>query len=151
MKKITSIVDKNKWTAWGLAGGIILLVILSFFLIYTNRQAQEITTDKTAKTTPAPKFTPTPTPIPADTIMITDTRFVPKTITIKKGAKVNFINLSGRTVEIAASDEKSIMLDLGVLEDNDTTDMIIFETLGTYKYFDRLNPEIKGEIIVIED
>lgn len=148
MKKITNLIDKNKWIAWGLAGGTILLVTLSFFLIYANRQAQENITDKTTVVNPSPKLTPTPTPIPADTIMITDTRFVPKTLTIKKGSEINFINFSGKSVEITADDGKSSMLNLGVLEDNDATNMIFFGNEGTYKYFDRLNPEIKGEIIV---
>jgi len=80
--------------------------------------------------------------------MITDTRFVPKTLTIKKDSEINFINFSGKSVEIVALDEESSMLNLGVLEDNDATSMILFKNEGTYKYFNRLNPEIRGEIIV---
>jgi len=148
VKKRTILIDKNKWIAWVLAGGAILLVALTFFLIYTSRQAQENITDNTVVNTPTPKFTPTPTPIPGDTIMITDTRFVPKTLTIKKDSEINFINFSGKSVEIVALDEESSMLNLGVLEDNDATSMILFKNEGTYKYFNRLNPEIRGEIIV---
>jgi plastocyanin len=87
----------------------------------------------------------TPTPIQGETIMVTFTRFVPNTLTVKKGKEINFVNFSGQDIHIESDETKE--LKIGLMKDNDTSNPIKLSP-GTYKYYDKLNPKITGEIVV---
>lgn len=124
---------------------IVVLLILGFFLLQKgNNPFQPKTTG-----TPVPTATPIPTTVPGETIMLTFTRPVPAVLTLKKGKLVNFVNFSGARVDIEGVDSNSRDLNIGILEDSDTSNMINLKDKGTYKYYDKLNPKITGEIIVV--
>ncbi len=127
---------------------IIVLLVLAFFLLQSKglNQLLKIQPSPTAITTPTP--TPKPTTVPGDTIMITFTRPVPMVLTIKKGRYVNFTNFSGAKVEIVGSDSFSKDLNIGLLADNGTSSLILLKNAGSYRYYDKLNPKIAGQIIV---
>lgn len=123
---------------------IVVLLILGFFLLQKGTNPFK----PQPAGGPAPTAKPTPTTVPGDTIMITFTRPVPKVLTLKKGRYVNFANFSGARVDIQGADSFSKDLNIGVLNDNDTSDLILLKQTGTYKYYDKLNPKITGEIII---
>ena len=130
---------------------VLLLVLGVIFLINGNTGigSNPLLQNKPATTKVIlPTAIPKPTTIPGETIMLTFTRPVPKSLTIKKGHLVNFANFSGAKVEIKGADDKSLDLNVGILEDNNTSSMINLKETGTYRYIDKLNPKIAGEIIV---
>lgn len=124
---------------------IVILLILGFLLLRGNigNPFQQKQPSSTAIITPTPR----PTTVPGDTIMITF-RAVPSSLTIKKGRVVNFVNFSGTRIDIEGVDPFSKDLNIGVLEDSGTSNTILLNSTGTYKYFDKLNPKITGEITV---
>ncbi len=128
--------------------GIIILLILAFFLLSGASPLNQLVNRGIPTPTPTPKAKVVPTTVPGDTIMLTFTRPVPATLTTKKGRVVNFANFSGARVDIEGADEASKELNIGILEDNDTSREIIFKNAGTYKYLDKLNPKIAGQIVV---
>ena len=126
---------------------IIIIFLLLLLTVSMNREVQKSSTlKKTVNVTSTP--TPLPTLPPAQSIMITYTRAVPNALKIKKGMEINFANFSGAKVEIVAVDEASADLNVGVIEDNDTSKMILLKKPGTYKYQNKLDPKISGEITV---
>ncbi len=127
--------------------GIIILLILAFLLLSGASPLNQLFRQGPTPT-PTPKAKVVPTTVPGDTIMLTFTRPVPATLTTKKGRVVNFANFSGARVDIEGVDEASKELNIGILEDNDTSREIIFKSAGTYKYLDKLNPKIAGQIVV---
>ncbi len=127
--------------------GIIILLILAFLLLSGASPLNQLFRQGPTPT-PTPKAKVVPTTVPGDTIMLTFTRPVPATLTTKKGRVVNFANFSGAKVDIEGADEASKELNIGILEDNDTSREIIFKNAGIYKYLDKLNPKIAGQIVV---
>ncbi len=127
--------------------GIIILLILAFLLLSGASPLNQLFRQGPTPT-PTPKAKVVPTTVPGDTIMLTFTRPVPATLTTKKGRVVNFANFSGARVDIEGVDEASKELNIGILEDNDTSREIIFKNAGIYKYLDKLNPKIAGQIVV---
>lgn len=128
-----------------IVAAIVVLLVALYFLL--SGKGVNIFAPKPT-TTAVPTAKPTPTTVPGDTIMITFTRPVPKVLTLKKGRYVNFANFSGARVDIQGADSFSKDLNIGVLNDNDTSDLILLKQTGTYKYYDKLNPKITGEIII---
>lgn len=124
-------------------GGILIVIVALLagtFLLTGNKKASNTTAVRT-------KTIPTPTPLQGETIMATFTRFVPATLTIKKGTVLNFGNFSGNDIDVESDDNKQ--LSIGVLKDNDTSDFVKLSP-GTYTYFNKLKPEEKGTVIVTD-
>ncbi|MEX2007708.1 MAG: hypothetical protein WD992_02955 [Candidatus Levyibacteriota bacterium] len=124
---------------------IILLLLAGIFLLLSGKTPIKL--DQQSQVTPT--VTPIPTTVPGETIMLTSTRAVPVRLTLKKGHLVNFVNFSGIRVEIVGLDDFSKDLSIGILEDSATSNEILLKNPGTYKYYDKLNPKITGEIIVV--
>lgn len=86
-------------------------------------------------------------------VTVTETGFEPSTVTIKKGQKVVWYNTSGQDVlpvyspftleEVFGAEEGETMEDADEWE-------LGFTKAGTYEYYDGLNPERKGTVVVEE-
>lgn len=126
---------------------IILVSGFSIFLFLRKSAVVNNPEGNTSASKTIVTITPTPTRVPSNTIMITDRRALPKSLTIKKDSEVNFANLSGELINIESADDNKI-LNLGVIKDGETSDVITFKTVGKYTYTNKLNPRILGEIIV---
>jgi plastocyanin len=142
LKEFVNKVGKNNLIAIVV---IVLLLILGFFLL-SGKSSNLF--QKKPTSTAVPTATPRPTTVPGETIMLTLIKAVPNTLTLKKGHLVNFVNFSGSRVDIEGVDSSSKELNIGILEDNGTSDEILLKNTGTYKYYDKLKPKIAGEIVV---
>jgi len=125
-----------------LGGGILYL--------YKNQMAY--------KSPAAPTLTPISTPTQSldksakeVTVEITASGFQPKAVTIKADTKVVWVNKSGATVSINSADHPTHLvyppLNLGVVEDGNSASLV-FDTVGTFKYHNHLNPSQTGTIVV---
>lgn len=147
--------NKNQKILIGaIAGAIIVLLALTFLMggkNVSNKMTQNGSSSQT-KSIPTPTFTPTPTPAPGETIMVTIHGFVPENIKVKKGTSINFANFSDNAIDVESDDHPTHklypQLNIGTLEANDTSDSVLYDKPGTYKYHNHLKPEQKGTIIV---
>lgn len=106
--------------------------------------------------TPTPS--PTASPSPAGgaqtqaTVSITDTGFVPTTLTVPAGTTVKFVN-NGQGSHWPASDPHPVHNGLagfdalGALATGDSYSFT-FAKVGSWGYHDHLRPEVKGTVIV---
>jgi plastocyanin len=89
--------------------------------------------------------------IPAETVTLTDSGFQPQTLTIKSGARVVWTNNSG-TVGTVNSDNYPTNLLYPFLNfgqfNNGSSFSTVFQTTGTYTYYNFVSPGQKGTIIV---
>lgn len=137
---ISNILNNQKIIIVGLT--LIILALLGGVFLLTLMQKGIKTTTVTSE-----KPIVTPTPIQGETIMVTFTRFVPNTLTVKKGKEINFVNFSGQDIHIDSVETEKLRI--GAMKDNDTS-IPIQLVPGTYTYFNKLKPEQKGTIIVAE-
>ena len=92
--------------------------------------------------------------VPKETIVnvnLTSSGFDPKTITIKIGTRVIWINKTGgaATVNSAVHPTHQVYppLNLGEFPDGSSV-QLVFDKLGTYKYHNHLNPSQTGTVVV---
>lgn len=140
--------EKQQKLLVGLFGvGIVILLIVSLAILFSTKRKPL----PSAIPTPTPKYVRIyPTMPPGETIMITDRRFVPDFIKIKKGTLINFINFSGARVDIEPTDPPSTdvnKLNFGLLSDNKATEMVKLSP-GTYNFTNKSKPNEKGVIVV---
>ncbi len=87
----------------------------------------------------------------SEIITLTENGFSPQNLTIKQGTKVEWQNESGSdaTVNSAPHPEHTAYtpLNLGKFADGETLSLV-FDTPGTYKYHNHLNPKQFGSIVV---
>lgn len=138
----------------GSLGVVIAVLILGIFLIGEGRN---IFNQFFASPTPTPTPSqgpsgppPTPTPIFGDTIMYDGYRFTPNTLNASVGQVINIANLGIESIEIISDDstEDGKKFNLGVIEVGDTSQFIELRTSGVYSYYNRLNPEQQGRVVV---
>lgn len=148
--------------------GIVMAVIIlggGILLLSTNNQQQPATAQQQPTTTVAtqvtqePSIDPTASQAPSDAIMkeetntitITETGFTPQTVTIKAGTKVTWVNKSGGVANVSSALHPTHTIypkmNLGKF-DNGATVSLVFDTAGTYKYHDHLDPSRVGTVIV---
>lgn len=130
---------------------VFIFLLLGFTIVMNNSRnniGNKVDTGKklNVSTTPTPK--PLITMAPSETIMITYTRPVPRVLKSKIGVEINFANFSGEKVDIAGQDDSSSALNLGIVEYGDTSKIVVFKKPGTYKYSDKLNSKLFGEIVI---
>lgn len=95
----------------------------------------------------------TPTAMMAEksTVVLTKEGFSPKSITVKTGTEVVWLNNSGETATVNSSAHPTHLdyapLNLGDFENGESLSLI-FDTPGTYKYHNHLNASQTGEVIV---
>jgi len=92
--------------------------------------------------------------VPKETIVnvnLTSSGFDPKTVTIKTGTRVIWINKSGAaaTVNSAVHPTHQVYppLNLGEFPDGSSV-QLVFDKPGTYNYHDHLNPSRTGTVVV---
>lgn len=132
---------------------LVLALVVILVLILVIKQFEKKTPVNTIpKIIPTPTITPTPTPRISETIMATNGKFVPEKLTIKRGTMVNFLNLTNNPIDIKSADHPAHqlypVLNLGILKTNDTTQSVVFDQPGAYRYHDDNNLKMTGEIIV---
>ncbi len=105
-----------------------------------------VTTSETSETSPSATVTAT-----QDTITLTADGFSPKTLTIKAGTKVTWMNQSGAGATVNSSPHPTHTdyppLNLGSLPDGGAV-FLTFDKPGTYKYHNHLIPSQFGTIVV---
>ncbi len=86
-------------------------------------------------------------------IVLSDQGFLPKTVSVKKGTRVVWINNSKDTATVNSDDHpshtKSPVLNLGEFEPGSNLQLIL-DKPGTYSYHNHLNPEMTGTVIITE-
>lgn len=156
---------KNSYLAIG--GVVVLLVLggLGFLFRHELKQlvmpsaapVQQTPPTETANSvTPTPpESTPTPVAVKFVTVEYTAAGFAPKTVTIKKGEMVKFINKSGNPMDVASSphplhtDYPEFDQGKSAFSGKDEYDFT-FEKVGTWGYHNHLNPRDKGTVVVTE-
>lgn len=88
---------------------------------------------------------------PSATVVFQNGQFTPKTITIKVGQSVSFLNMSNSQIQVA-SDPHPTHTNLKGFQSNnldkDDAYLFIFLKAGTWGYHDHLNPSNTGTVIV---
>lgn len=124
---------------------LIATIGIGYFFFPTSRNTSQ--TGKSA-TTSNPVF---PTERPSQTITITDAGFSPKSITVKSGVVVTFMNTSKNTISVNSNDHPTHMkypaLNLGTVDSGKSL-QAVFDVNGTYQYHNHLKAEQTGEIVV---
>src|SRR3989344_2913271 len=117
---------------------IAIAVVGALVLLNGNKSVQQPNQSANQENTPA-------------TITLTDSVFVPKEITVKKGTRVVWINQSGKGATVSSSDHPTHLnyppLNLGEFGDGSSVNLILNDS-GTYGYHDHLNPSSIGTITV---
>jgi len=138
-----------------LLGAIVVLLTLTFFIgggNVTNKIKQTNLSSQPNNVLATPILTKIPTPKPGETIMVTIHGFVPEALRIKKSTSINFANFSDTAIDIESADHPTHklypQLNIGTIEANDTTNPVLYDKSGTYKYHNHLKPEQTGTIIV---
>lgn len=87
----------------------------------------------------------------SENITLTKEGFSPKSVTIKTGTEIIWINQSGKVATVDSSPHPAHTdyspLNLGNFADGGSVSLI-FDTPGTYKFHNHLNPSDNGTIIV---
>jgi len=84
-------------------------------------------------------------------ITLTTSGFSPKSLSVKPGTKVVFLNKSGKSASINSANHPDHLLypplNLGEVDNNQSV-QLLFENTGTYAYHDHYNPTATGTITV---
>lgn len=87
-------------------------------------------------------------------VTYTDTGFAPKTITVKAGTPVSFVNDSNNLMWVASDPHPTHTLLPGFDElrgvDRDSIFEYVFTNVGTWTYHNHLNPSAKGTVVVTQ-
>ena len=111
---------------------VIIIALISFFIIYaimvppSERISMFESKDK----------------LGTNTVQIRDKMFIPKTLTIKKGSTVKWVNEDDINNRISGSNFRS-----GILHPNERY-IHSFDETGVYVYASEFYPEFTGKIIV---
>lgn len=112
-------------------------------LLTANRQPTQTATQQ-----------PTSSPSASQTTSIvteTNTGFTPQTVTVKTGEKVTWTNKSGAMGNVSSANHPTHLvypkLNLGDFAEGASVSLV-FDTAGTYKYHNHLNPSRFGTVVV---
>jgi plastocyanin len=87
-------------------------------------------------------------------VTYTDTGYAPKSVTVKKGSIVTFVNESSRSMWTASDVHPTHLLLPGFDQKTsvvkDGTYEYTFEKVGTWTYHNHVNPTDKGTVVVTE-
>jgi plastocyanin len=145
-----------------LIGGVIGLVIalaLGFYLLGQNKAiAPTITPSPEASVVTEESASPSASESPdamtekqEETVTLGENGFSPKTLTIKKGTTVTWVNESGEMGNVSSAPHPIHTsyppLNLGNFADGNSVSLT-FDEAGTYNYHHHLNPSLTGTVIV---
>ena len=149
MKRTQHMTKSNKIVAIILS--LCILVLLSVSAVIFFRSGDEEKQAKVPVATTGPSDLPSPTspyeaPLKAATIMYMGDGFAPDSITVAKGAEVNFLNFSEEIVDVESLTGQEL-LNLGKIQVQKDVNLK-FDSPGQYPYHNKLKPEEKGVIFV---
>lgn len=128
-----------------------MLVIAGGVLLFTNRPNKSVKIDNSAEQT-TQTGSGTPTAIPnMTTVEVTAQGYSPKTITVKTGARVIWINKTDGAVTVNSANHPTHTvyppLNLGEFPKGSSV-QLVFDKPGTYTYHNHFNPSQTGTVIV---
>lgn len=139
--------------------GIIAVLSLGF-IGWNILNSQKSTTQTNSTQTKAPAATQSSEPQATEgaileetgtVVKITSTGFNPKSVTLKKGESINWVNedIEDHTVDSAIHPTHQVYprLNLGAIKPGDKKSLSFPDT-GSYKYHDHLNPTLFGSVTV---
>lgn len=125
---------------------VVLIVAIGAFTLFGNNKKSP--TSSTKKTT---NFTVTEPNNPIVDIILTDSGFAPREITVKAGTRVIWRNSSGKTATVSSDEHPTHrlypFLNLGEFADGLAIQVVV-EKAGKYSYHNHLNASETGTIIV---
>lgn len=85
------------------------------------------------------------------TVSVADAGFEPQSVTVKAGTKVVWVNNTAQTTNVSSAKHPTHLeyppLNLANFEPGESISLV-FDTPGTYKYHDHLNPTKFGTVVV---
>lgn len=132
---------------------VVLIVALGAFTFFGNKK----TTPTTSTKQPGSTGSQQATPIAIDAnrqitnVILGDSGFTPKDITVKVGATVIWINKSGKAATVNSANHPTHQLypflNLGEFA-NASSVQVVFDKAGKYSYHNHLNPSETGTVTV---
>lgn len=129
-----------------------LLVVVGVAVIFIGRSGDNPYVSKTVQLTQSqnqPASESTTKKI--ESVTLASSGFEPQNITVKAGTKVTWINKSGSGATVNSAVHPTHLayppLNLGSFDDGETL-TLVFDTPGTYKYHNHLNPSQTGVVVV---
>ena len=126
-----------------------LIDVLGAFTFFGNKKTNPTT--KQSESTQSQQTTPIVTEPnnPAVTINLTDLGFAPKDITVKAGARIVWLNSSGKAATVSSDDHPTHrlypFLNLGEFAGGSSVQVVV-EKPGKYTYHNHLNASETGTI-----
>ncbi len=131
---------------------IVVLLVIGTVLLLTNKASKNAS--QTIPKTPQDQNQQTKNagkPITQATVTVTETGFLPASLTVKAGTKVVWRNISGKIVAVQSAEHPTHLLypplNLGEFP-NGASVQLVFDKLGKYRYHNHLIPNQTGEVIV---
>ncbi len=132
---------------------IVVLVIVGVAVVIVGKSGNKTTQPTSQPSTPA-QSQGTGGTVPKETIAnvnLTSSGFNPKTITVKTGTRVIWINKSGDIATVNSDShpthQLNQLLNLGEFPDGSSV-QLVFDKPGSYSYHDHLNPSRTGVVVV---
>ena len=133
---------------------IALIAILGAFTFLGNKKTTPATSTQQSESM-KPKETTKPVVTqpsnPVVNVVLTDTGFLPKDITVKAGTRVIWVNKSGKAATVNSDDHPThrlySFLNLGEFVD-DSSVQVVIEKAGKYSYHNHLNASEIGTVTV---
>ena len=129
---------------------IALIIIFGAFILLGNKKMSPTTKQsESMKSQESTKPVVTqPTNLVVN-VVLTDTGFLPKDITVKAGTRVVWVNKSGKTANVSSDDHPTHrlypFLNLGEFADGSSVQVVV-EKVGKYSYHNHLNASEVGTI-----
>ena len=147
-------------TQWLLVALVVLLAAFIGVYYFTNGGYKGSTTTNSptpttvGETTASPsaeEASPSAEEVTEAIVMISSSGFSPKSVKIKIGGKVLFVNGDSADHQVMSNPHPThtgyAKLNVGVIKPNDMQ-TAEFDTAGTFGYHDHLNPSLTGEVVV---
>ncbi len=128
---------------------VVLIVALGAFTFLGNKKMSPTTKPESMKSQETTKPVVTQPSNPVVNVVLTNTGFLPKNITLKAGTKVIWVNKSGKTATVSSDDHPTHrlypFLNLGEFADGSSVQVVV-EKAGKYSYHNHLNASETGII-----
>ena len=129
---------------------VALIVVFAAFTLFANKNTSTPSSTKQSDSMKSQQATPVVTQANMiANVILGDTGFVPKDITVKPGTRVVWVNKSGKAATVSSDDHPTHslypFLNLGEFA-NGTTVQVVVEKPGKYSYHNHLNASEVGTI-----
>jgi plastocyanin len=123
-----------------------------FIPVITSTPSATPKITRVINSTPKPTSNVTAMPQSANVVTYTDNGFNPKTLTVKSGTMVKFINQSSKRMWVESAEtaggKKLDTFNMGVTVGKDGFYEFQFTSTGTWGYFDHSNPSHNATVVV---